>query len=577
MKLNKLLFFILISLLITSCSGGGGGGGSSAPTVTLTSIAVTPVNPSILSDATRQFTATGTYSDSSTRDITTSVTWNSSNTAVATISNISGSRGLASAVAGGTTTITASSGSVSGSTDLTVIAVTLTSIEVTPVNPGIALGATQQFTATGTYSDSSIKNITTSVTWSSDDTAVATISNISGSNGLAASLAAGTATITANSGGISGSTLLTVNSTPMDNVMRVTVNGSLCSSAYDYPNKPCVSVTVCAPGTSNCKTINDILLDTGSVGLRIFKSLLTGISLTPVASGGGSLADCIQYVDGSAHWGPVQIADVILGNEKALSVPIHIIDAAFGSVPASCGTPDATPADSRFNGILGAGLSTEDCGPGCTSSQDPMGTNGMYYSCNGSSCSGTAVSLGNQVQNPISMLTNDNNGFIVRLPAVPAGGAVSADGLLILGIGTRSNNVVSVTNAFSTNSAGDFTTVFNSRTYSDSFMDSGSNGLFLNRSSVSALATCGSLYSGWYCPSSTLSLSATMAGHSVPFKIGDSSNLLSPSNPNYVFSELGGTYTSFDWGLPFFLGRSVYVLIDGNNVSGLGTGPYLAY
>ena len=357
----------------------------------------------------------------------------------------------------------------------------------------------------------------------------------------------------------------------MDNV-RVSVNGSLCS-AGSYVNKPCVSVTVCAPGTSNCAIINDILLDTGSVGLRIFKSLLTGISLTPVASGGGSLADCIQYVDGSADWGPVQIADVILGNEKALSVPIHIIDASFGGGPSSCGIPDATPADSGFNGILGVGLFTEDCGPKCASSS----IYGYYYSCSDSTCAPTTVLTSNQVKNPISMLTSDNNGFIVRLPNVPPGGAVSADGILILGVGTRSNNSVSVTNAFSTNAAGEFTTVFNSRTYSDSFMDSGSNGLFLNRSSVSALTTCGSPYSGWYCPSSTLSLSAIVEGHSVPFKIGDSSNLLSPSNPNYVFSELGGTYTSFDWGLPFFLGRNVYFVIEGKTVSGLGTGPYLAY
>ena len=54
-------------------------------TPTLTSIAVTPANPSILTGASQQFTATGTYSDGSTQNITSQATWTSSNTGVATI------------------------------------------------------------------------------------------------------------------------------------------------------------------------------------------------------------------------------------------------------------------------------------------------------------------------------------------------------------------------------------------------------------------------------------------------------------------------------------------------------------
>src|ERR1700687_2414070 len=65
------------------------------------------------------------------------------------------------------------------------------------------------------------------------------------------------------------------------NVLSITVNGSLCSASTSagYPNKPCVSVTICKPGTSTCQTIDDILLDTGSFGLRIFKQVLA-VSLT---------------------------------------------------------------------------------------------------------------------------------------------------------------------------------------------------------------------------------------------------------------------------------------------------------
>jgi hypothetical protein len=93
---------------------------------TLIAIAVTPSNPSISQGAKQQFTATGTYSDGTTQTLTTTVTWNSSTAGVATISNAAGSQGLATAVAAGSTTITAASGSVSGTASLTVTAVTTT-------------------------------------------------------------------------------------------------------------------------------------------------------------------------------------------------------------------------------------------------------------------------------------------------------------------------------------------------------------------------------------------------------------------------------------------------------------------
>jgi hypothetical protein len=89
---------------------------------TLVSIAITPTNPSIAKGTTQQFTATGTYTDSTTQNLTTAVTWGSSTTAVGTISNAAGSKGLASAIAAGSTTITAISGSKSGTTTLTVTA-----------------------------------------------------------------------------------------------------------------------------------------------------------------------------------------------------------------------------------------------------------------------------------------------------------------------------------------------------------------------------------------------------------------------------------------------------------------------
>src|SRR5512137_1727192 len=117
-----------------------------------------------------------------------------------------------------------------------------------------------------------------------------------------------------------------------NNVLLVTVNGSLCSNNA-FLNKACVSVTVCTPGTTNCQTIDDILLDTGSFGLRIFSQVLT-VSLSPVSTGSGTLGECVQFADGTSDWGSVQTASVILGNEPTVQVPIQVIDSTFGTVPS---------------------------------------------------------------------------------------------------------------------------------------------------------------------------------------------------------------------------------------------------
>ncbi len=187
--------------------------GSALLTVTpavLTSIAVTPTTPGIANGTQISFTATGTYSDATTLDITNDVTWVSSSPAIAVISNASGSEGLATGVAAGSTTISALLHGVSGNTVLTVSAAVLTSIAVTPVNTTIPNNTSQQFVATGTYSDASTKVVTDEVTWKSTVTSIAAISNADGSRGLATGVGVGATTIQAISGGVTGSTTLNV-------------------------------------------------------------------------------------------------------------------------------------------------------------------------------------------------------------------------------------------------------------------------------------------------------------------------------------------------------------------------------
>ncbi len=159
----------------------------------LVSISVTPVNPSIATDATQQFRAKGTYSDGSIKTITTSVTWSSSNTSAATIT----SGGLATGVAPGSSNITASVGGISGGTTLTVNAA-LVSIAISSPTSSITVGQSTQFTALGTYSDGSTNDITAGVTWVSPKPTVATIS----AGGLATGAGIGSTNIKAKSSGI---------------------------------------------------------------------------------------------------------------------------------------------------------------------------------------------------------------------------------------------------------------------------------------------------------------------------------------------------------------------------------------
>jgi hypothetical protein len=364
-----------------------------------------------------------------------------------------------------------------------------------------------------------------------------------------------------------------------NNVVSVTVSGSLCSGSTGNVNKPCVSVTVCTPGTTNCQTINDILMDTGSYGLRIFSQALS-VPLSPVSNSSGSIAECVVFGDGSALWGPVQMASVVLGNEPAVQIPIQVADVTFGSLPDVCKNASDGPSNTttQYNGILGVGLLAQDCGISCVNSANV----GMYYACSGTTCNGgTTVPLASQVINPVAALPVDNNGVLVQLPAVPGGIASSASGSLIFGIGTQSNNIPSGVTAYGADKVAEFTTTFNGTQYA-SFLDTGSNGLFFP-APASLLPACPSPNGPWYCPPATTGFTATntSAGGSpsgiVSFLIGNAASLFSTQNE--VFSELGGNIageSGFDWGLPFFFGRSVFVGINGTK-SSLGTGPYWAY
>lgn len=253
---------------------------------TLVSIAVTPANPSFALGTTQALKATGTYTDGSTQDLTSSVTWNTANHAIATVN----SAGVATSLGIGTTSVTATSGSIAGSTNLTVTQAALLSIAVTPAIPSIPAGTTQQFTATGTFTDGSTQNLTTGVQWTSDTTSVATISNAANNQGLATGISAGTASITATSGSISGTTTLSVTSAALISIAVTPANPSIVAGTTQQ---------LAATGTFTDGSTQDVTAsaawssDTNSVA-TVKKGLVTGI-----AAGSASISAASGSISGS--------------------------------------------------------------------------------------------------------------------------------------------------------------------------------------------------------------------------------------------------------------------------------------
>jgi hypothetical protein len=170
----------------------------------LTSVAISPATPSVPLGTQQLLVATGTFSNGSTQ-VLSSALWSSSSASVLTMSNDATDTGFATSVGLGNATVTATAVGISGSTTITVPAPTLTSITLSPLSPTLPMGTSQQFTATGVYSDGSFRDLTSTATWTSSASA-ATVS----SAGLVAGVSQGTSTIQASSGSQSASTTVTV-------------------------------------------------------------------------------------------------------------------------------------------------------------------------------------------------------------------------------------------------------------------------------------------------------------------------------------------------------------------------------
>jgi hypothetical protein len=387
------------------------------------------------------------------------------------------------------------------------------------------------------------------------------------------------------------------------NVATITVGAG--PNATPAINALYTSVTVCAPGsTTNCQKIDNVQVDTGTSGLRILASVLSPVlaAALPLTVDGNNntIVECAQYADGYA-WGPVVTADMTISSEKALSLPVQVIgSSAFPTAPTPCaGTGPALDTIQTFgaNGTIGVSVFAQDCGSACALTLDPSINPGFYYACSSAAdCTVTTVPVATlpltgatgprQVSNPVIYFATDNNGVIVELPTIAATGSGTISGALVFGVDTQTNNTSNTADSVLTLNAttgGVETTLLTSPVvaYEKSFFDTGSNGLYF---SYTGITVCTTTLTQYYCPASTLSYNSTVESSSatlisIPFSVGNAQTLLSASATSVAFNNLAGPTTlagRFTWGLPFFLGRNVYSVIEGKTTS-LAIGPYLSF
>ncbi len=601
-RLAGFLLVMACGIFLASCGSGGTGNNLPLPVVS-----ISPATASVQTGAPLQFTATVVTPTATT------ITWSvnsvvGGNSALGTVTSSGLYTAPASVPNPSTVTVRATSSAETFPYGAAIVTITAApanaAVTVAPLDASTPAGTSVQFTANVTGTANS------AVTWyvngvASGNSTVGTISGAGLYTAPAAAPSPATVVVTATNQAAtsqSASTTLTVtttNTAPL--FVNFGLNGNTGNPNTNYYNGLFTSVTVCLPGTPDCQIIPDILVDTGTVGLRVLNSALTTVPATELGtiedSAGNQVEECVQFPDTSYAWGPVLSAGVNIGGESATTVPIQVIGDTTLPIPAAgCLTLGPGPsldtvAALGANGILGIGNAIQDCGPNCAAGQTFSGY--PYYVCPQNVCQAAFLPVAQQVSNPVAFFNKDDNGVEIILPAISAAGApsipfVNADGTglipagqLIFGVGTESNNALGSATLYALDSNGNFPqVVYNGLTYtSGGSVNSALNALYLANPLTLGVQNCTD--NTYYCPSSTTPVSLTTYGvngtsGSATVNIANADSLFTNTDFS-AFNDLAqetisGLLTDqFDLGLPFFFGRSLFVGIAGttipNNVS----------
>ncbi len=542
----------------------GIGSSSSAQAATLTNTGTVPLTissaPSITGTNAGDFaiqsstcpasgsTLAATTNNTCTIDVTFTPTASGTATATLTVSDNAGNSPQTISLTGTGATGTVGLSSISltfastteGSTAATQsVTITNTSTTASLTIASIALGGTDS-------SDFALTTGTNQCTYSGQSLAAsANCSVYVNFTPEAAGTLSAAVTITDNSGGVSGSTqnisLTGTGFSPTSNTADLNVSFGLLGQSGGYVNNITTTVTVCVPNTTTCTTIPDVLVDTGSVGLRLLSSGAEnvtagaqvgslGLPTITDSSTGYPLYECVLFGDLSYTWGQMAYATVTVGSETASQVPAASGGTANGGIPIqiiSDETPpegigyedvayynpclgptyedDETQIDADTvaglgsNGILGIGNFPQDCAIANTNECTNISTTtGQYleYDSAGETVDeeedgevvGTTVvnylveptPLNYQAWNPVSAFPVDNTGSIINLPSVPSSGAMSVTGTLTFGIGTETNNAITTQTVYELDADGNFNSAeYNGITYTSA----NSGGSFLDSGS----------------------------------------------------------------------------------------------
>jgi hypothetical protein len=357
-------------------------------------------------------------------------------------------------------------------------------------------------------------------------------------------------------------------------------------------NRLLASIKVCVPGTQGapqCVTVDNMLVDTGSTGVRISARailtlaplLLTQAGAVDDKVGSAPIAECAPFASGYT-WGSVKRADITIGSKTASNIPIQVVSDGAFSTPPDCiahngGDLGRSLDVMGVSGILGIDNSTGDSLDALTKAVP-----GLYYYCpSQNSCVSTRMLASKEVMNPVAAFATDNNGMVIRLPAVPAAGQASVTGQLVFGVGTQQNNTLPANaTVIALDKYGAFTTQYKGQVFNQSVIDSGTLSYAFPDNTIPYSVL------DLYTPASSLNLSATIEPNNgsnaplqMPFSIDNANTLMASGNAAFInigqyFSN--GEDNMFLWGLPFFYGRDVYNVI-GNAKVGKLTGPFVAF
>jgi hypothetical protein len=367
--LRRGLCLALLILLSPCLVGCGGTVAMTSSTPQLTALEVSPQNSTIALGQTMQFKATGEFSDGSSKDETSTAVWTSSDSGVASVA----ATGLATSLSVGNARMTASVGTISGSTALAVAKSSIVSIAIDPSALSIPLGAAAQLKATATYTDKSTQDVTNSVTWATSQPDIAVVS----SSGLTASKSVGAASITATSGSINASCKLNVlppalasiaveatrSTIPLGATAQLTAVGTYTNGSAQNLTKSVtwssasdLVVSVSSTGVADARKLGTSVVTaatagiSGSITLTASPAALTSISISPanpaipltaslqLAATGTFTDGSTQNLTSSATWEVVNAAIVSVsgaGGATALEVGSTAVDATLAGITGS--------------------------------------------------------------------------------------------------------------------------------------------------------------------------------------------------------------------------------------------------